>query len=219
MHKTSQGVKGGRTYNADLRQQDARRRHGATLEAAHKLFIEHGYAGTTIESIASTTGVSAATIYKTYGGKAGLVRTLCERALAGSQPTPAQVRSNQLRSTPDPREVIRAWGKLLAEVSPRISPLMLLLRDAGQGDAEAAALYDDLDGDRLTRMSNNAQFLADAGHLIADVTVDHARDILWLCSSAELYDLLVTRRSWTVERYSRFAAAAMENELIGQFGQ
>src|SRR4051794_10731865 len=126
----------GRAYDATARRARARQQHDVALDVAHRLFLERGYVATTVESIAREAAVSAATIYKSYGGKAGLVRTLCARALAGAGPQPAEERSNALRLRDDPREIIAGWGRLTAEVSPRVSPLLLLLRTAAQSDAE-----------------------------------------------------------------------------------
>ena len=58
------------------------------------LFLERGFVATTVEAVATAAGVSPATVYKTYGGKAGLARSLCERALGGVGPVPAEERSN-----------------------------------------------------------------------------------------------------------------------------
>src|SRR5690349_13661858 len=69
-----------RRYDATGRRERARRQHEAPLAAAEGLFFERGYAATTVESIARAAKVSEATIYKSYGGKAGLVRELCARA-------------------------------------------------------------------------------------------------------------------------------------------
>lgn len=81
-----------------------------------------GYTATTVGAIAEAASVSPATIYKTYGGKSGLVRTLCLRALAGDGPVPAEDRSDALRAAGDARVLIDGWGRLVTEVSPRISP-------------------------------------------------------------------------------------------------
>ena len=67
--------KGQRAYDASGRQARALRHREAALDRAHELFLERGYVATTVEAIASAAGVSAATVYKTYGGKAGLVRS------------------------------------------------------------------------------------------------------------------------------------------------
>jgi AcrR family transcriptional regulator len=214
MDRPPEQVKRARTYDASRRKEKARRQYTAALDAAHELFLDGGYATTTVESIAVAAGVSAATIYKSYGGKAGLVRALCHRALAGAGPTPAEERSNTLRSRSDPREVLEGWGRLTAEVSPRIAPLLLLLRNAAQADVEAASLFDDLERVRLARMADNATYLATAGHLRSGLSAREARDVLWLCSSPEMYDLLVNRRRWSIRRYSRFVTETMINALL-----
>jgi AcrR family transcriptional regulator len=214
MEARSSKRKGARAYDASGRQERARRQHEATLERARELFLEAGYVATTVEAIARAAGVSAATIYKSYGGKAGLVRELCDRALEGTGPVPAEARSDALRSTGDPRAVIAGWGLLVTEVSPRISPLLLLLRTAGETDEDAAALYDEMDADRLRRMADNARFLVAGGHLRLGVTLTSARDVLWLCSSPELYELLVLRRGWSRRRLGTFVVDTMTAALL-----
>jgi len=207
------GVKGSRTYDAATRRARAEERREATLQAAAESFLRDGYAATTVDRIAESAGVSAATIYKTYGGKAGLVRTLCERALAGEGPTPAEERSDALRSRAAPREILEGWGRLLAEVAPRVAPLLLVLRQA-RADPDAAALDDALDAARLTRMDENAAALVAAGRLRDGVSQQQARDVLWLSTSPELYDLLVDQRGWTMEAFSRFVTELMAGALL-----
>ena len=114
----------------------------------------------------------------------------------------------------DPRRVIEGWGRLTAEVAPRIAPILLLLRDAAGGDPVAADLHDELDRDRLRRMTTNARHLVRGGHARAGIRLADARDVLWLYSSPELFDLLVRRRRWSVTRYSRFVAEAMIDALL-----
>ena len=137
-----------------------------------------------------------------------------ERALAGTGPIPAEERANALRSLPDPVQVIEGWARLAAEVAPRVAPLLLLLRDAARADPEAGALADELDQSRLARMAENARYLAFAGHLRPGVTAVEARDVLWLCSSPELFDLLVQRRGWSLDQFSRFVADTMTKALL-----
>ena len=91
----------------------------------------------------------------------------------------------------------------------RVAPLLLVLRDAARVDPEAGALADELDQSRLARMAENARYLAFAGHLRPGVTASDARDVLWLCSSPELFDLLVNRRGWSLDQFSHFVADTM----------
>ena len=106
-------------------------RRSAIVDAAQDLLLQQGFAATTIANVATAAGVSVETIYKTFGGKAGLVRAICDRALAGRGPIHAEVRSDEMAHRErDPREIIRQWGVLTTEVAPRISPILLLVRDA-----------------------------------------------------------------------------------------
>jgi AcrR family transcriptional regulator len=186
----------------------------AALDVARARFLDQGYAATTDESIAEAAGVSTATVYKSYGGKAGLARALCQEALGGDGPVPAEVRSNALRSATDARAIIEAWGQLTAEVSPLISPLLLVLRDAALGDPEAASLRAELDHARLTRMATNARHLVRTGQVRPGVTTREVRDVLWSCTSPELYELFVVDRGWTNDRFGRFAADTMIGSLL-----
>ena len=167
-----------------------------------------------MEALAVAAGVSTATIYKSYGGKAGIVRELCMRALAGDGPRPAEDRSDELRAVAEAPDVIAGWAAFVVEVSPRISPLLLVLRTAAEVDQDAAALRDEFDAARLARMEENAAVLADRGMLRADVTITDARDVLWFCTSPELYELLIVRRGWTGDRLAAFIERTMAAAVL-----
>ncbi len=201
-------------YDSARRQERAREQHETALAHAQRLFLERGYAATTVDEIARAAGVSPATVYKTYGGKAGLVRELCQRALAGRGGVPAEVRSDALRGDQDPRAVIAGWGALAAEVSPRISPLALVLRSAAETDQEAASLYAEVVEARLRRMADNAHYLAERSHLRPGVSERSARDVLWWCSSPEFYDLMVVHRGWSTKRFGELVADTVKAALL-----
>ena len=48
------------------------------VRAARRLFVDSGYAGTTVEAIAAEAGVALATVYKAFGTKAAIARELNE---------------------------------------------------------------------------------------------------------------------------------------------
>jgi AcrR family transcriptional regulator len=208
-------VKAHRRYDSPRRQEQARKTREDVLVAAERLLLRDGFGATTIAAVAAAASVSVETVYKGFGGKPGLVQALCERALAGEGPIPAETRSDDLQHTEsDPYVIIRGWGRLAAEVSPRISPIMLLVRAASGLDPEVGRLRADLDARRLERMTRNAASLAAADHLRPDVTIEDASAVLWLYSSAELFELLVLIRGWTVARYGDFIAEAMIAALL-----
>jgi AcrR family transcriptional regulator len=159
--------------------------------------------------------VSVDTVYKAFGGKPGLVSAICQEALTGEGPVPAETRSDAMQATErDPREIIRGWGALTTEVAPRIAPILLLVRAAAMADPEMAQLQSQLRAQRLERMTHNARSLADTDGLRAQVTVERAGEILWTYSSPELYELLVLTRGWSLDRYGTFIAEAMIAALL-----
>ena len=183
--------------------------------AAQRLFLRDGFAATTIAAIAAEAEVSAETIYKAFGGKPGLVRAICEQALAGAGPVPAETRSDNLRAgESDPRKIIQGWGKLSAEIAPRVSPILLLLRAAAVADPQMAGLRAEIEAGRLHRMTSNARHLHRAGHLRPGLTAERAGEIMWTYSSAELYEMLVSCRHWPPEQYGAFIAEAMIAALL-----
>ena len=128
---------------------------------------------------------------------------------------PAEQRSDTTQSTElDPRKIIETWGRLTSEVAPRVAPILLLLRAAAASDPEVQSLLDEMDDDRLRRMTLNARRLRNAGHLRDGITLSEAADILWTYSAPELYELLVLRRRWSHKRYGSFVSDAMIARLL-----
>jgi AcrR family transcriptional regulator len=183
--------------------------------AAERRFLTDGYAATTVAMVAADAGVAVDTVYKSFAGKAGLVRAIWQRALEGQGPVPAEQRSDALQgSESDPRAVLAGWGALTAEIAPRAAPILLLIRDAAATDVEVLALRAEVDAGRMRRMVANARRLHARGHLRPGMTVAQAADVLWTFTSAELYELLVIRRRWSPARYGRFVADAMDGALL-----
>jgi AcrR family transcriptional regulator len=215
MSRRTRNVKPSRSYDSSRRQEGARQNRARIIDVAELHFLRDGYTATTIATIAAAAGVSADTIYKAFGGKPGLVRAIRDRALEGEGSIPAEQRSDEIHArASDPRKIIKAWGAFVAEITPRVSPILLLIRDAATSDPEVQALREELDAARLERMTRNARRLQDAGHLRPNLTVDEAADVLWTYSSPELYELLVLTRGWSPSRYGQFVADAMISALL-----
>lgn len=204
-----------RPYDASRRRRQAEENRTRILSVARRWFLDQGYASTSLARIADEAGVSVETIQKGFGGKAGLVRALVEQALQGAGAVPAERRSDAMRvSERDPRRVIDRWGGFVAEVAPLVAPILLLARTAAATDRELAGVLAQVDAARLARMELNAADLLDRGALRPGLALTAARDVLWTYSSPELYELLVIRRGWSVEVYSRFVAEGMMAALL-----
>ena len=211
----SEPVKNRRRYDSRRRREQADRTREDILEAARSRLLDQGYAGTTIGAIADAAGVSPETIYKSFGGKAGLVRAIWLKSLEGAGPVPAEEHSDAIRATErDARSLIRAWGGFVTEVASRVAPVVLLIRAAAASDPRMAELVAEVDEQRLERMEVNARTLFERGDVRSDLTLDDARDILWTYTAPELYELLVIRRGWSAERFGKLAAEQMIAALL-----
>jgi AcrR family transcriptional regulator len=204
------GVK--RKYDGSARRAQAAKVRESLLQAARDILLTDGYAALTIPKVADACGVSAESVYKRFPGKAALVRAVVQQGLEGAGPVAAEDRSDAL-SADDLTALLEGWGRLSAEVAPRVAPILLLLEAAAHHDPELTALAQDIDDDRRTRMAGNATRLAAAGHLPPTVDVETATDILLTYSSAQLYDLLVLRSRWDLDRYAEFVTVGIAAHL------
>ena len=203
-----------RTYDASGRRRRATESRARIVDAAADRFRREGYAAATVARVAGDAGVSVDTIYKSFGGKPGLVRAIYQRALEGQGAVPAETRSALHGTERDPHRIIKAWGRFVAEIAPLAAPIAAMIAEAAATDPEVRPLMAEIDRQRLERMTLNAQRLADRGHLRPGVTVAHAADVMWTYSSPELYDLLVVRRGMALTTYASFVSDAMAAALL-----
>ena len=205
-----------RAYDARRRQEAAEEARMLVLTRSRELFLTGGYGRTTIAAIARAAGVSKESVYKGFGGKPGLVRAIYEQSLLGAGGPPAEERSDRAQTTvSDPRELMEQLGRFTTEVSPLGSPVFLLIRDAAaSGDPDMAALLLDVDDARYRRMLHNARQVLGRGFLRAGLTEEEVADVMFTCTSAELYENLVLKRGWSAERYGRFIARTLAANLL-----
>jgi hypothetical protein len=91
---------------------------------------------------------------------------------------------------------------------------MLLVRGAAATDPDMAALLNEAETQRRTRMRRNARLLQRRGWLRSGISLAQATDILWTYSSAELYELLVIKSHWLPQRYGQFIGNSLIAALL-----
>jgi AcrR family transcriptional regulator len=210
-------VKTSRPYKSVVREEQARQTRRAVLDAARDLFLERGYAATTVPEVAANAGVSVETVYKTFGNKPGLVKAVFDVAVVGDdEPVPMMQREFVRRNMaePDPRKKLEAYGAHLGRRSARANPIQLVVRDAAITDAGAAVVWEQLQTERLTGMTAFAAHLKEGGHLRKGVPMEEARDALWAHNSVELWDLLVNRRGWSNARFGKWVGRQLIAALL-----
>src|SRR5690242_12003286 len=73
-------VRTSRSYRSGLREKQAERTRELIAASARARFLENGWGGTSVRSVAAGAGVSEATVYSVYGSKAGLATSLIDAA-------------------------------------------------------------------------------------------------------------------------------------------
>jgi AcrR family transcriptional regulator len=213
MDPTAPRVK--RRYDASRRRARADEARRRVLAVARDRFLAQGYAGTTMPGIARAAGVSVEAVYKAYGNKAQLLMAVFHAAIAGDGPMSTEARADEVSAhESDPVARLRAFGRFVGEVTPRVAPVMLLVRAAADDDSEVAAVWTRMNDERLERMRQHARRLAEHGHLRPGVTVDEAADVLWTYTAPDLYDLLCRQRGWAPERFGRWVGDAYVAALL-----
>src|SRR5438874_12926334 len=73
------------------------------IESARRMFLENGYAATTMPAIACAAGIALDTVYATVGKKPALFRLLVEMAISGDKAVPAEAPDyvRAIRAEPD----------------------------------------------------------------------------------------------------------------------
>src|SRR5690349_1194060 len=134
-----------RPYQSSLRSAQAQSTREAVIAAAGRLFVERGYAATSIEEIAAAAGVSRATVFTSVGGKASLLKTALDVAIVGDDepiPLPERPRSKAIRAEPDPRRYLALYAELVTEMDGRLAGIHEAVRGAAGVDPDARALWE-----------------------------------------------------------------------------
>jgi AcrR family transcriptional regulator len=206
-----------RAYDASSRRQAAEATRKSILEAARSLFLEKGYAATTMPKIAQAAGIALDTVYATVGKKPALFRLLIEIAISGnSAPVPAEERSyvQAIRDEPDASRKLQIYAEALGEMQPRLAPLIALLQHAATLDPELEALWQVISNRRANNMRLLAQDLAATGQLRTDLSIEKIADILWSMNAPEYYLLLANQRGWSPEEFAHWLADAWKRLLL-----
>jgi AcrR family transcriptional regulator len=187
------------------------------IEAARSLFLERGYGATTIEAVSALADVPPATLYRLFSSKLGILKALLDVSIVGDAETVPMADRPEVRALlaeADPRSKLAGFAKITAQVNSRVAPLHRILVSAAESNSDAAALLDELTHQRQAGQRLIARSLAHAGALRTELRQRDAADVIHALMSPELYRLLVLDRHWKFERYERWLASTLADQLL-----
>ncbi len=204
-------------YSSQVRAAQARTTRRAIVDAAARLFIEHGYGATTVDAIAEAAGVSRKTVFTSVGGKAQALKLAIDWAITGDdEPVPVldrpRVRAGM--AEPDARLILAGYARSACETGARIARLVAVAEAAAGAYPEIRALSEDGHAQRLRGMRVLAQVLDDRGALQPGMTVAEAADILWLLGGPGVYHRFVIEQGWPAGRFESWLDGALAGLLI-----
>jgi AcrR family transcriptional regulator len=210
-------VKPRRSYESPRRREQARATRTAVLDAARTLFVDQGYARTTIEAVARRARTSPETVYSTFGNKRSLLSELIDVSIAGDdEPVPILRRDwvDAMRGEPDPRRRVRILARNGRLILERRAPLDEVLRGAAAADPAMAELWRRSRDQRFAGQAELVRILTAGAPMRRGLTRATAADVLFAVGSPETYRSLVVERGWSPERFERWYADTIERLLF-----
>lgn len=192
-----------------LRQQQAQATASLIVSAAKCLFLEKGYASTTIEAIAEKAEVAASTVYAVYGSKRGILRAIRESWHERSHIR--DVTMGDLNGI-GPEERLRLLAQGTRRQWETGLEVTTIYNSAAAADPEAAAELSAAMEGRRKAMEHFARGLEP--HLRAPIEVQRAEAIIEALCLVEVYGLLVRRSGWSPEQYENWLSEILIYELI-----
>ena len=204
-----------RRYDSSARQADAQSRRSAIIEAAARLFLDNGYAETTIAQIAAEAGVSPQLIYAAFNGKAGLLAGVLDRVAAGDD-EPILMRdrpeSLALAEIEDPYERMRAAAALVADLNGRVGALVKLVDRVAGTDPAVAELQHNM----LAMMREDYLVIAErlASGMRPDLGLERVADMTRVITGVHVWHGLVVEGGYTQQQYADWLGDALIRLLV-----
>jgi AcrR family transcriptional regulator len=208
-----QETKQGRPYDSTNRRAQALLTKERILVQARRLFIENGFAATSIADVAAAAGVSAPTVFSAFGSKVNLLKEAAETAMVGdAQPIPMASRPEMgyVRSGRTAEEILDRFADLAAERVGEIYPIYSVIYRNTDGFAEIAALAEEFDAQRLLAAAAMARTLSSRLGNIDSERQARITDCLWTAMSLSQYEALVIKRGWSIAAYRDWLLAAFK---------
>jgi AcrR family transcriptional regulator len=208
-------VKEKRKYSSTVRDEQAARTRNRILDAASELFLERGYARTTMKDIADRADVARDTVHAIFGSKPRVLTALIDLRLvpdAGVDNITQRPDAEMIRDEPDQRKQIELFATFIAGVSTAVRPVFEILRTASAVEPEMAKVFEEMDRYRLINMRTYAKWMAARGQL--RVSARRAGEIIWALASPDVGRMLREEIGWTESQHARWLADTLTRTLL-----
>ena len=208
-------VKEKRKYSSTVRDEQAARTRARILDAASDLFLERGYARTTMKDIAERADVARDTVHAIFGNKARVLTALIDVRLvpdAGVDNITQRPEALAIRDEADQGRQIEMFARFIAGISTGLRPVFEVLRTASAVEPEMARVFVEMDRYRMINMQTYAKWIAAHGPL--RVSTRRAGEIIWALVSPDVARMLCEEIGWTESQHARWLADTLIRTLL-----
>jgi len=202
-----------RPYNSSARAEKARRTRSTIVIAATELFLEQGYAATSVAEIAVRAGVTARTVFLNFASKRALLQEAIGAALVGDD-SPVSVRERDWFSQTvgaAGADIPALFARFTTALHERSAALLEVAEAAAAADPEVAQQRDQ--GRRSRRADLHRVAEAIVIKSSPDIDVETITDLLYTLGSSAVYVQLVFQCGWTAQRFEQWLAATLTAAL------
>jgi AcrR family transcriptional regulator len=207
-----------RKYDSTRRQAQASETRRQILDAAYKLFVERGYAGATIESIAKEAGVALKTVYAVFKNKRKILVTLLNvsSSNSGEENIPMLERAGPkaVSQEHNQRRQLQMFAQVIANNMGGAAYISEIMQVAAKTEADVDKMVQNLNKQRWQHMAVAVQQIVTNGPLQEKMDETHATDIVWTLTSPEVFLLLTRDRGWSKEKYAEWLADTLTRALL-----
>jgi AcrR family transcriptional regulator len=179
------------------------------VDAARGLFLERGYAATTMDAIAKEAGVAVSTVYAVYKNKRTILRAIRE---AWHEQTRAREINAEASRQPDPERRLEMVAHATRRQWETGGSVLAVYQGAAAADREAAAELEEALRGRRVALDRVVEGMEET--LRPDLPVDRAAAILRALCRAEVYRELVDESGWTPDEYEAWLGEALKDQLL-----
>jgi AcrR family transcriptional regulator len=187
-----------RPYRSAIRAEQARRTHLAIIEAGRRLFVEKGYAGTSIREIARGAGVAESTAYHVFKDKRTLLWAIVEHVVAAPSEGEESPLTEAIRAEPDAYGRLRLIARWSRETYERgIAEIEAVISEAARSNRDVRDLARRAAIERLEVTRMLAELVAETLPPIEPELLDQIAQFIWATDSSPVYRMLVDDLGWS----------------------
>lgn len=201
----------GRTDAGRRREARARTTRDRIVAAATTLFLERGYASTTVEAVAAAAAVAPATVYQAFGTKAAILARALDQAIAGDADAVPLLDRDWVATARGERDAGRRLAVVVenvATVAARSAALKEVMRDAASTEPVIRELVDEDESRRLRTHRHLLEIVLDRPPSDGELAT------LYSLANSRAYLLASRQLGWSEARWSRWLVDVLRHQLL-----